>query len=371
MRRSALALCLAAAAWAAGCATPGPMIEPSFAARAYTPLRIAVLPPDVFVVVDQFGDNDPVASAALGQAVTNETVQAINQGLRSRGYDVDLSARWDGIVAPDGSLLVSRDDLGWLATGVAQFASSPEGGGSGPMTTPAFIAPELAARVGWATQSDALLYVNVKGVTVSTGKRVAQVLAAVFIVVIIAAVILALVASSKGNSRGSSPSMGRGSGSGMRGQPVMRGTPPASGMRGTPPTAFRGTPPTGMRGTPSGGGPVMGPRGQGGFPPPRGGAPGRYYGGGPHVGVGVAVIVPLDGPVYTHDGTVQHEDETFAGDQVYVSMTLVAAQDGRVLWHHRQSLDLDAKDPRDVDEMVQSFVGTIPLRGGLPEPPHR
>ena len=134
------------------------MIEPSFAARTYTPLRIALLPPDVFVVLDQFGDNDPAASAALGQAVSARTVEAINQGLRSRGYDVDLSARWDGIVGPDGALLVNRDQLGWLANGVAQFASSPEAGGSGPMAVPAFVAPELAAqrRLGHAVGRVAL-----------------------------------------------------------------------------------------------------------------------------------------------------------------------------------------------------------------------
>ncbi len=355
LRRSALGLCLAAAAWTAGCATPGPMIEPAFAARSYTPLRIALLPPDVFVVLDQFGDNDPVASAALGQAVSAQTVAAINQGLRSRGYDVDLSARWDGIVAPDGTLLVNRDDLGWLATGITQFASSPEGGGGGPMTQPAFVAPEQAARVGWATQSDALLYVNVKGVTVTAGKRTAEVLAAVFIVVIVAAVILALMASGNKGSSGSTP-LNRGSG--MRGQPVMRGAPPvAAGARPPGPGAFRGTPP---------GGAALAPTGRG-FPPPRGPAPGRVYGGGPHVGlgIGVGVIVPLDGPVYTHEGTVDHDDEVFAGDQIYVSMTMVSAHDGRVLWHQRESLDLDAQDPRDIDRMVRSFVDTIPLRGGL------
>ncbi len=356
-RHSALALCLATAAWTMGCATPGPMIEPAFAARTYTPLRIALLPPDVFLVVDQFGDNDPVASSALGQAVSARTVEAINQGLRSRGYDVDLSARWDGIVGPNGALLVDRDQLGWLASGVAQFASSPEAGGSGPMAAPAFVAPELAARVGWATQSDALLYVNVKGVTVTAGKRTAEVLAAVFIVVIIAAIILALAASGK-NGNGSSPSLARG---GSHGSPVLRGSPPSA--RVPPPSSLRGSPP---------GGAVVPPPGRG-FPPPRGPVVGRTYGGGPHigVGVGVAVVVPLDGPTYTHDGTVDHEDEMFAGDEVYVSMTMISAQDGRVLWHQRQSLDLDAQDPRDVDQMVRAFVDSIPLRGGLPEPARR
>jgi hypothetical protein len=359
LRHSALALCLAAAAWTTGCATPGPMIEPSFAARTYTPLRIALLPPDVFVVLDQVGDNDPVASAALGQSVTAETVRAINDGLHARGYDVDLSARWDGVVAPDGSLLVNRDDMGWLANGILQFANSPEGGGSGPMAQPAFVAPELAARVGWATQSDALLYVNVKGVTVSAGKRAAEVLAAVFIVVIIAAIVLALAASGK-NNNGSAPSLARGGG--MRGQPVMRGSPPVGGGARLPPAS-------GLRGTPPGGA-LMPPRGRG-FAPVRGPGPGRVYGGGPHIGVGigVGVIVPLDGPEYTHDGTVTHEDDTFAGDQLYVSMTMVAAQDGRVLWHHRVSLDLDAESPGDVNQMARSFIDSIPLRGGLPEPP--
>jgi hypothetical protein len=314
------------------------------------------------VVLDQVGDNDPVASAALGQSVSAETVRAVNEGLRNRGYDVDLSARWDGVVAPDGTVLVNRDDLGWLANGILQFANGPEGGGSGPMTTPAFVAPELAARVGWATQSDALLYVNVKGVSVSSGKRVAQVLAVVFIVVIIAAIILALAASGKGNNNGASPATARGPG--MRGQPVMRGTPPGGGgARLPPPTGLRGVPPGG------GGGAVIAPRGRG-FPGPRGPATGRVYGGGPNVGVGIGigVIVPLDGPVYTHDGTVTHEDETFAGDQVYVSMTMVSTYDGRILWHHRASLDLDAESPGDVNQLARSFIDTIPLRGGLPEP---
>jgi hypothetical protein len=95
------------------------------------------------------------------------------------------------------------------------------------------------------------------------------------------------------------------------------------------------------------------------------------YDGGPHVGFGVGVIIPLDGPVYTHDGDVQHEDEMFAGDELYVSMTLVSTSDGRVLWHARQELDLDADDPQDVDRMVQSFVGSLPPRGGFPAPPPR
>ena len=124
LRGSFVALALAVAGWAGGCATmPHPMVDPGFAARAYTPSRIALLPPDVFVVLDQVGDNDPVQSAQLGQAVSVETVRAVEQALRARGYDVDLSAQWDGIHGQDGSLLVSREELGAFANGVVSFCS--------------------------------------------------------------------------------------------------------------------------------------------------------------------------------------------------------------------------------------------------------
>jgi hypothetical protein len=76
-------------------------------------------------------------------------------------------------------------------------------------------------------------------------------------------------------------------------------------------------------------------------------------------------MVPLDGPGYTHEGQVQHEDELLGGDQMYLSMTLVNAADGRVLWHLREDLDLDAEDPKDVQALVNRVVGSIPLRGDL------
>ena len=345
------------------------MVDPIFAAGTHSPTRIAVLPPDVFVVLDQAGDNDPAKSAQLGEAVSVQTVRLVEQSLRARGYDVDLSARWDGIVGGDGGVLVSRDELGWLANGVLQFGNSADGGGHGPMTGPRFVAPELAAKVGWATQSDALLYVNVKGVATTKGKRTESILAGVFIAVIVIAIVLLLVANSKGGGSGNAPGFGGG-----HGQPVARAAPPSGAFRGVSPGggqaaampsgSFRGAPPSG--GWRGGGAPVTGGWRGGGAPGP---VRGPVYGGGPHVGFGVGIIVPLDGPVYTHDGDVQHEDELFAGDQLYVSMTLVSSTDGRVLWHARQDLDLDADDPRDVDRMVQSFLQTLPPRAGLPRAP--
>src|SRR5689334_611896 len=110
-RGSFLALLLAVAAWAGGCATaPKAAIEPAFAARTYTPIRIALLPPDVFMIRDQVGDNDPAQSEALRQQVFGELVKFATEAFRQRGYDLNLSARWDGIVGQDGSLLVSRDE---------------------------------------------------------------------------------------------------------------------------------------------------------------------------------------------------------------------------------------------------------------------
>jgi TolB-like protein len=82
-------------------------------------------------------------------------------------------------------------------------------------------------------------------------------------------------------------------------------------------------------------------------------------------GLGIGVMIPLGGPGYTHEGQVTHEDEWFGGDQMYLSMTLVNASDGRVLWHLRDDLDLDAEDPQDVQEMVNRVVRSIPLRGDL------
>jgi hypothetical protein len=449
LRRSALALGLAVIAWSAGCATaPPPIVDAAFASGAYAPARVAVLPPDVFVVLDQVGDNDPVQSAALGQAVSAQTVRAVEQSLRARGYDVDLSSRWDGIAGGDGTMLVNRDELGWLANGVLQFGNS-RASGQVPPATPGYIAPELAAKVGWATQSDALLYVNVKGVATTSGKRTASILAGVFIVVIVAAIVLAILASSK-NGGGKAPTQGVAGGNGFRGQSVPRASG-ATAFRGTPPSAsgFRGAPGVGghagampsgatggFHGAPAGGGaasampsgggaagampsggamssapraggaagampsggamsaprpaagapapaasggwrggsspaapsgaPSGGWRGGGSPPPP---PPGAYvYGGRPAfgLGVGIDVVVPLDGPAYTHDGDVQHEDEMFAGDELWVSMTLVSTYDGRVLWHERQELDLDADDPQDVDRMVGAFLNSLPPRGGFP-----
>jgi hypothetical protein len=479
LRGSLVAFVLGVVAWSAGCATaPPPLVDAAFASGQFAPTRIAVLPPDVFVVLDQAGENDPVQSAALGQAVSEGTVRAVAQSLRARGYDVDLSARWDGIVGSDGSLLVNRDELGWLANGVLQFGNM-RAGTNAPPGAP-YVAPQLAAKVGWATQSDALLYVNVKGVATTSGKRAASVLAAVFIVVIVAAIVLMVVANSKGGGGGPSGGWKGGGGgssvprsgsvSGLRGAPAVGGghaaAMPSGGFHGAPTGGassggaaaampaggFHGAPTGGASsggaaaampsgngmahpgggaaagmpsgngmahpgggaaaampsggavsrsapapvpatgggwhgaapatgggpaaspaggwrggGAPAAGAPTGGWRGGGGPPPP---PPGAYvYSGGPRVGFGVGVVIPLDGPVYTHDGDVQHEDEMFAGDELYVSMTLVSTSDGRVLWHQRQELDLDADDPQDVDRMVGAFVTSLPPRGGFTAPP--
>ena len=83
-----------------------------------------------------------------------------------------------------------------------------------------------------------------------------------------------------------------------------------------------------------------------------------YTGGGPSLGIGI--IVPLDGPVYTHDGNVDYDDPLFAGDQLYVSMTLVSTYDGRVLWHARDDVDLEADHPEHIDQLVRTFLATLP-----------
>ena len=122
--------------------------------------------------------------------------------------------------------------------------------------------------------------------------------------------------------------------------------------------APRGAPIGTPRGAPI---PAVAAAGVAAAPPPGGrrGAP-VYRGGGPHLGIGVGVIVPLDGPVYTHDGNVDYDDPLFAGDELYVSMTLVSTYDGRVLWHARDNVDREADHPEHIDQMVHAFLDTLP-----------
>jgi len=92
------------------------------------------------------------------------------------------------------------------------------------------------------------------------------------------------------------------------------------------------------------------------------------------VGIGIGVVVPLDGPAHTHEGSVAEDDEFFAGDQAYVSATLVSTYDGRVLWHARQSIDVALDRPADVQRMIERLVATIPpslSQGPAPPAPPR
>jgi len=342
LRLSFLAVSLAMLGWAVGCAAPRPMIDPYFAARTYTPARIALMPADVFVVYDQFGDNDPQKSQFLGQQVGTHVTGALAAGLQRRGYQVTTAAGWDGVRSPDGSYAVSGQELGGMANAILQFSSSPAGGGEGTMPAPAFVAPELATRLGSATQSDSVLYVNLKGVAVSPGKRTAEVVGVVFFVVIVAAIVLLIVAGSKGGDHGRSAGPVASTGGGG---PSVRST----GWRG--PASTGGAPPTATTARAL----APAPRGYGAVPAGHG----PVYAG-PQVGIGVGVVVPLNGPQYTHEGAVAEDDEFFAGDQAYISATLVSTYDGRVLWHARQSIDVSLDRPADVQAMVDRLVDTIP-----------
>jgi hypothetical protein len=170
-------------------------------------------------------------------------------------------------------------------------------------------------------------------------------------------VIIALAASSKGGGNSGGSNGFRGSGA-PGGSSVGRAA--GGGWRGTPTTSPRGIP-------------IATPRGGARLPaaaaPRRCAAVGApvYVGGGPHVGIGVGVVVPLDGPVYTHDGSVDYDDPLFAGDQLYVSMTLVSTYDGRVLWHARDSVDLEADRPDHIEQMMHAFLETLPA--ALPRAP--
>ena len=47
-------------------------------------------------------------------------------------------------------------------------------------------------------------------------------------------------------------------------------------------------------------------------------------------------------------------------------MTMVSTYDGRVLWHVRDHIDLEADRPQDIERMVHTFLDTLPP--ALPRP---
>lgn len=346
LRLSRAGVLLAAAALVqvslSGCAARRAAIDPAFAARTYTPARIAVLPPTVFMVLDDTGTNDPRASAALSQQVAAQAVPFIEAALRRRGYDVSLAARLDGIYAADGQMLVSAQEVGSLLNGAVQYANSEDAKPEGPIKRAAFVAPELAARVGWATSSDALLYVNLKGVAVSSGKRTTQIIGALFIVFIIAAIVL-IAMSSKGGGGHSSGGSSHTAARGIRAAPAGGGGVVAAAPAAAPSVG--------------GGGGWRGPTGHGSPPPPPARYP-TYYGGGPQVGVNV--IVPLNGPEVTQQGMVEDSDEPFAGDDIRASMTLISARDGRVIWHLHDNFDVDPRKPPEVQAFIERVFAMLP-----------
>ena len=184
------------------------------------------------------------------------------------------------------------------------------------------------------------------------GKRTAEALGIVFFVVVVVAVVLLLVAEGQGGHGGHPPSLGRGGGAGS---PV-RAAPVASGWRAPAPTGGWRPRAGGFAGGPA---PAhVAPRGYGRFPP---GGGGRVYGGSDVTfGLGIGVIVPIDGPEATHEGAVADENDMFASDDAYVTMSLVSTYDGRVLWHLRQKADVDVSNPQDVQRFVGQVLDAIP-----------
>src|SRR3569832_1806472 len=94
-----------------------------------------------------------------------------------------------------------------MADHILQLAKSPSGGQEGPLAVPQIIATELAAKIGWATQSESLLNVNMKGVTTSNGKRTAAILGAAIIALV---EVLIARATSKSSGHGNSMPIARG-----------------------------------------------------------------------------------------------------------------------------------------------------------------
>ena len=114
--------------WLGGCASaPRPMIDSSFAARAYTPARITVLPPDVFIVVDEGGDTIPRGPRRWASRSPHKRARRSNRRCVRRGYDVDF--RWAGTASTLRTAARSSPrQLGCDRNGIVSFANQPRRG---------------------------------------------------------------------------------------------------------------------------------------------------------------------------------------------------------------------------------------------------
>ena len=182
------------------------------------------------------------------------------------------------------------------------------------------------------------------------GKQAASVIAALLIVFIIVAVVL-IATSNKGGSGNNSP------GFGGRPQPIARA--PGGGGWGGSPTSL--------------------PRPVTAAPLPRplpaagaGGWRGRSSGAGAVRCAGLRWGRPPGGLGYRRDRAAQRADlhprgeRRVRGSAVRAAtrstspMTMVSTYDGRVLWHVRDHIDLEADRPQDVERLVHTFLDTLP-----------
>ena len=128
-----------------------------YAARAYTPGRVAVLPPDVFVVVDQVGDNDPAQAAALGQQVSGEMVPPRRRRCCARVATTSICPRaGTGSPGPDGNGAGQRARISAASrTACSRSRTAPTAANEGALARRAWSRPSSRRASAAATQSDA------------------------------------------------------------------------------------------------------------------------------------------------------------------------------------------------------------------------
>ena len=319
-----LAAGLAVGPLAAGCASqarhtladPG-LVPPRGA-------RVELLPVDFYLHVDGLSGEISKAKRKRLNREVNEQIEAwTRRFLDKRGYELGNRITWEGASGAQG--YVDGPVIEDIALDILDYVN--EAGDGGSLHEEDAVAPQALHALASATGAGAVLYVNGKASVLSSGKRTQRAVIAVCCFVITAAFLYLVYQGAK-----SSGSSGRGS------RPRRPGRPPRGRRVGHRPPRMR---------------------------PHR--APRR----GPrvHVGFYTPIYIHTDHS-HPHGGyamdDAEEEDRELQGDRMWLSFTLVRPQDGRVLWHARQTVNLSATDDEELAQALRDLAHTLPRAPAAP-----
>ena len=325
MRRSPSSVLLAALAvglLASGCAGTESILMQDRALGSLEIGRVDLLPVDFYLHIDDVEATDETARDRLNQEVSESIEGWTRRFLSESGYLLGNRITWAGTSGARG--FVPGRVIEDMALDLLDFINDeepPEGLGDHAR----FVATDALEQLVAATSSDAVLYVNGKASVESEAKRTRKMIIAVCCFIISAAFLYLIFKQSKGSgSSGRSTALRPGSPRGGRHRPAR--------MR----AAARRP---------------------------------RFYGPNLHVGFYTPIFIHSDRR-RPHGGyqVEEESDDELQGDRLWLSFTLVSSKDGRVLWHSRQVVNLDATDHTVIEELMAEMMQSFPELSGAASP---